>query len=247
MKASEANLEIMQDKELGYRVLDMDHYGSAVASYFHRSVDGYHGAKLGRYQDVMDHYISRQNGAVLAMLNTKYIIDQNSVYPLAQALGVEPLGAAWFVEGVYTQPTAAKELESLGFVDLATKAVVSDSVEGLEPMYNTSGSIELVEYAPNYLKYEYEVEGDALAVFSEIYFPDGWSAYVDGVEVEYFAADYTLRGMELPAGKHTVEWRFKAPGWGVATTITGICSWAILLGLIAVAVFEIRKRVKGDK
>ena len=247
MKASEANLEIMQDKELGYRVLDMDHYGSAVASYFHRSVDGYHGAKLGRYQDVMDHYISRQNGAVLAMLNTKYIIDQNSVYPLAQALGVEPLGAAWFVEGVYTQPTAAKELESLGFVDLAAKAVVSDSVEGLEPMYNTSGSIELVEYAPNYLKYEYEVEGDALAVFSEIYFPDGWSAYVDGVEVEYFAADYTLRGMELPAGKHTVEWRFKAPGWGVATAITGICSWVILLGLIAVAVFEIRKRVKGDK
>ena len=243
LKATAANLEILKDKELGYRVLDIDNFGSAVASYFHRSVDGYHGAKLGRYQDVMESYINQQNSAVLAMLNTKYIIDQGEVYTLAEDLGVEPLGAAWFVEGVYTQPTAAKELESLGFVDLAAKAVVAESVEGLDNSYNTTGKIELVEYAPNYLKYEYDVEGEALAVFSEIYFPDGWTAYVDGAEASYFAADYVLRAMELPAGKHTVEWRFKAPGWGLATAITGISSWIILLGLIAVVVFELRKRV----
>ena len=243
LKATAANLEILKDKELGYRVLDIDNFGSAVASYFHRSVDGYHGAKLGRYQDVMESYINQQNSAVLAMLNTKYIIDQGEVYTLAGDFGVEPLGAAWFVEGVYTQPTAAKELESLGFVDLAAKAVVAESVEGLDNSYNTTGKIELVEYAPNYLKYEYDVEGEALAVFSEIYFPDGWTAYVDGAEASYFAADYVLRAMELPAGKHTVEWRFKAPGWGLATAITGISSWIILLGLIAVVVFELRKRV----
>ena len=243
LKATAANFEILKDKELGYRVLDIDNFGSAVASYFHRSVDGYHGAKLGRYQDVMESYINQQNSAVLAMLNTKYIIDQGEVYTLAEDLGVEPLGAAWFVEGVYTQPTAAKELESLGFVDLAAKAVVAESVEGLDNSYNTTGKIELVEYAPNYLKYEYDVDGEALAVFSEIYFPDGWTAYVDGVEASYFAADYVLRAMELPAGKHTVEWRFKAPGWGLATAITGISSWIILLGLIAVVVFELRKRV----
>ena len=244
IKASAANLEILQDKELGYRVFDIDNYGSARASYFHRSVDGYHGAKLGRYQDIMDHYIAQQGAAVLAMLNTKYIIDGGEVYTLADAFGAEPLGAAWFVEGVYTQPTAAKELEALAYVDLATKAVVSESVEGLATMYNTAGSIALVEYAPNYLKYEYEVEGEALAVFSEIYFPDGWTAYVDGEEAEYFAADYTLRAMELPQGKHTVEWRFKAPGWGVATAITGISSWLILLGLVAIVVVELRKRLK---
>ena len=244
IEASAANLEILQDKELGYRVFDIDNYGSARASYFHRSVDGYHGAKLGRYQDIMDHYIAQQGAEVLAMLNTKYVIDGGEVYTLAEAFGAEPLGAAWFVEGVYTQPTAAKELESLGYVDLATKAVVSESVEGLEAMYSTAGHIALVEYAPNYLKYEYEVEGEALAVFSEIYFPDGWTAYVDGKQADYFAADYTLRAMELPAGKHTVEWRFRAPDWGVATAITGISSWVILLGLVAVLVLNLRKRIK---
>ena len=244
IEASAANLEILKDKELGYRVFDVDNYGTARASYFHRSVDGYHGAKLGRYQDIMDHYIAQQGAAVLAMLNTKYVIDGGEVYTLADAFGVEPLGAAWFVEGVYTQPTAAKELESLGYVDLAHKAVVSESVEGLETMYSTAGSIALVEYAPNYLKYEYEVAGEALAVFSEIYFPDGWTAYIDGQQSDYFVADYTLRAMELPAGKHTVEWRFKAPDWGVATAITGICSWLILLGIVAVVVLELRKRIK---
>ena len=247
IRASAANLEILEDKELGYRVLDMDHFGSAYASYFHRSVDGYHGAKLGRYQDVMDSYISTQSGAVLAMLNTKYLIDAGQVYTLAEAFGIEPLGAAWFVEGVYTEPTAAKELEALSFVDLSTKAVVSESCSGLESQYNTSGSIALVEYAPNHLKYEYEVEGDALAVFSEIYFPDGWTAYVDGKEADYFVANYTLRAMELPAGKHIVEWRFKAPQWGVATAITGIASWMILLGLVVVVLVELRKRLKVNE
>jgi hypothetical protein len=247
IQPSAANLEILKDKELGYRVLDIDHFGSATASYFHRSIDGYHGAKLGRYQDIIEHYIAKQSGAVLAMLNTKYIIDGGELFTLADATGIEPLGAAWFVEGVYTQPTAAKELESLGYVDLATKAVVSESIEGLEPAYNTTGEISLVEYAPNYLKYEYNSEGEALAVFSEIYFPDGWSAYIDGQQAEYFAADYTLRAMELPAGKHTVEWRFRAPGWGVATAITGICSWLILLGFVAIAILGLRKRVKSEK
>lgn len=247
LKPSAANLEILKDKELGYRVLDIDHYGSATASYFHRSVDGYHGAKLGRYQDIIEHYIAKQNGAVLAMLNTKYIIDGDEVFTLADAVGIEPLGTAWFVEGVYTQPTAAKELESLGYVDLATKAVVSESIKGLESAYSTAGDIALVEYTPNYLKYEYEVADKALAVFSEIYFPDGWTVFIDNQQADYFAADYTLRAMELPAGKHTIEWRFKAPAWGVTTAITAICSWLILLGLVAVAIMELRKRVKCDK
>ena len=247
LTASAANIEIAKDKDLGYRVLDMDHFGSATASYFHRSVDGYHGAKLGRYQDLMERYINQPNGAVLAMLNTRYLIDGGEVYPLATAFGVEPLGAAWFVEGVYAQPTAAQELESLGYVNLEAKAVVSESIEGLSEMYNTQGVIELVEYAPNYLKYEYDVEGDALAVFSEIYFPDGWTAYVDGEQARYFAVDYVLRGMELPAGKHTVEWRFKAPAWGMTTAITGICSWAILIGVVVALYVVVRKRNQTTK
>ena len=180
------------------------------------------------------------------MLNTRYIISDGKVYPLAEAYGVEPLGAAWFVEGAYAQPTAAKELEALAYVDLRSKAVVSESVAGLEPMYDATGTIALTEYAPNYLKYEYDAPAEALCVFSEIYFPEGWSVTIDGEPSYYFAADYTLRAMELPAGKHTVEWRFRAPGWGWTTTITAISSIAILLGLLAAIFFAIRGRVKNQ-
>jgi uncharacterized membrane protein YfhO len=100
-----------------------------------------------------------------------------------------------------------------------------------------------VEYAPNYLKYEYDAPQEALCIFSEIYYPDGWTAYVDGKEAEYFAVDYILRGMVLPEGEHTVEWRFKAPKWGVATAITGIASWLILLSLVALVAVPTYRRV----
>ena len=244
IKATAADNDILKDKELGFRVFDIDHYGSATAAYFHRSVDGYHGAKLGRYQDIIERYIAKQNGSVLAMLNTRYVIEGGRAMRLEEAFGVEPLGAAWFVEGGYAQPTAAKELEALSYVDLRHKAVVSESVEGINSSYDASGVIELTEYAPNYLKYEYDAPAEALCVFSEVYFPDGWSVYVDGVEAEYFAADYTLRAMELPAGKHVVEWRFRAPKWGMATAITGVSSWLILLTLVAVVVVLLRSRCK---
>ena len=100
--------------------------------------------------------------------------------------------------------------------------------------------IELVEYAPNYLKYEYEAPAEALAVFSEIYFPDGWSVKIDGEDAEYFVADYILRGMELPAGKHTVEWSFRAPHWGLISALMALCSVMVLL-FVARAVMMIKK------
>lgn len=247
IKPSQANTEIAKDKDLGYRVFDIDHYGSATAAYFHRSVDGYHGAKLGRYQDVMERYVANQNGAVLAMLNTRYIITGGKVATLEEAYGYAPLGAAWFVVGVVEEPTPLRELEALESADLATKAVVSTSLEGLNKDYDASGNIELVEYAPNYLKYEYEAPAEALAVFSEIYFADGWTAYVDGNKADYFAADYILRGMTLPAGKHVVEWKFRAPAWTMASTITGICSWLILVGVVAAIILVWRHKKEETK
>ena len=247
IKPTAANREIMRDADLGYRVFDLDNYGSATAAYFHRSVDGYHGAKLGRYQEVMERYISQQNGAVLAMLNTRYIISGDRVVALADAYGYEPLGAAWFVEGIYEQPTAEKELEALAYVSLGTKAVVGEGAGEFAENYDATGDIALVKYAPNYLKYECKAPAEALAVFSEIYFADGWKAYIDGEEAEYFVADYILRGMRLPAGEHVVEWRFKAPKWGLATAITGVCSWLILLGLVVALVFVVRGVIKTKK
>jgi uncharacterized membrane protein YfhO len=120
--------------------------------------------------------------------------------------------------------------------------VVDDGVEGLTPHYSTDGDIELVEYAPNYLRYEYEAADDVLAIFSEIYFPDGWSAFVDGEEMAYFCADYILRGMELPQGKHVVEWRFEPPHRGVVFAIMGIAS--VLIVVCCGAVVVLRRKIK---
>ena len=232
---TKADREILDDKELGYRVFDAEHIGTTRASNFHRSVDGYHGAKLQRYDDVLQEYIYASDTEVLAMLNTKYIISGGKVYETYS------FGPAWFVECVESVKTPAEELKAIGDVDLATMAVVNESVEGLNGWYDASGDIELVEYAPNYLKYEYAAPAEALCVFSEIYYPEGWTAYIDGKEANYFSVDYILRGMVLPEGEHTVEWKFKAPNWGMATTVTGIASWLILLSLVAiVAVYAYR-------
>ena len=235
---TKADNDILRDKELGFRVYDADSRGSARAANFHRSVDGYHGAKLQRYDDILNRYIYAQNTEVLAMLNTKYIISGSTAHETYS------FGPAWFVGGVERVATPAEELESLANVDLATTAVVNEEVEGLDAWYDASGDIELVEYAPNYLKYEYTAPAEALCVFSEIYYPNGWTAYVDGKEADYFAVNYILRGMVLPEGEHTVEWRFKAPNWTMATTITGIASWLIILSLVALITLSIIRLVR---
>ena len=235
---TKADNDILRDKELGFRVYDADSRGSARAANFHRSVDGYHGAKLQRYDDILNRYIYAQNTEVLAMLNTKYIISGGTAHETYS------FGPAWFVGGVERVATPAEELESLANVDLATTAVVNEEVEGVEEYYDASGDVELVEYAPNYLKYEYSAPAEALCVFSEIYYPNGWTAYVDGEEADYFAVNYILRGMVLPEGEHTVEWRFRAPNWTMATTITGIASWLIILSLVALITLSIIRLVR---
>lgn len=260
---SAADKAILKDKELGFRVFDLNSKGTAYASYFHRSVDGYHGAKLGRYDEVLNRYIygmydeyvsgmyddyvseqelSPENINILAMLNVKYCIVGNSHISLSSSLGVAPMGAAWFVEGGKRVDTPKEAFTAIGTVDLSKYAVVEPSAPQLKEKYSTAGSIALVEYAPNYLRYEYDSPAEALAVFSEIYYPDGWTAYIDGVEADYFTADYILRAMELPAGKHTVEWKFRAPNWGVASAITGISSWLILMALLLLLTAPLSKR-----
>ena len=227
--ATEADKYILQDKDLGFRVLDLsgDPFNSARASYFHRSVGGYHGAKLGRYQDVIERYLRRMDGEVLAMLNTRYVIYEGEAYPMAALTGVEPFGAAWFASEVTMAATPREALDMLGY-ELMDECAIVEGGENLEDSYDASGSIELVEYAPNYLRYEYTAPATAFAVFSEIYFPEGWSVTVDGEPMEYYATDYILRGMELPAGKHIVEWSFRAPRWGVMSMIMAICSVVVL-------------------
>ncbi len=235
IRPTAADKEIMADKELGYRVfnLSVSPFNDATTSMFHRSVGGYHGAKMGRYQDLIDHYLNKGNEAVLDMLNTKYIITrEGDVVERTTANG-----AAWFVQNIEIVENAEEELAALGTTDLKITAVAEAGAP--RPQIEGSGVIELTEYRPNRLVYEYTLTGGTgVALFSEIYYDKGWQAYLDGEPCDSFRADYLLRAMVLPEGTHTVEWRFRAPNWSLAGAITLICSILIIFALAITLFFR---------
>jgi hypothetical protein len=200
---------------------------------FHRSVGGYHGAKMGRYQDLIDYYLSDLNEGVLDMLNTKYIITRNGEVVERTTAN----GAAWFVQNINIVESAEEELEALGKIDLKTTAVAEAGAP--RPQIEGRGVIELVEYRPNRLVYDYTLTGGTgVAVFSEVYYDKGWQAYLDGEPCDSFRADYLLRAMVLPEGSHRVEWRFRAPNWSLAEAITLICSILIIFALAIPAILK---------
>ena len=235
IRPSSADKQIMADKELGYRVfnLSVSPFNDATTSMFHRSVGGYHGAKMGRYQDLIDYYLNEEHSGVLDMLNTKYIISREGEVVERTTAN----GAAWFVQNVEIMANAEEELSALGAVDLKHTAVAEEGAP--RPNIEGAGVIELVEYRPNRLVYDYTLTGGTgVAVFSEIYYDKGWQAYLDGEPCDSFRADYLLRAMVLPEGSHRVEWRFRAPNWGLAETITLICSILIIFALAITAIYR---------
>lgn len=237
---TEADKLIMQDKDPAYRVLNtsVSTFNDATTSYFHRSVGGYHGAKLSRYQDIIDRYLSKGDEGVLDMLNVRYVIGPSAT---ADDVATRPTanGAAWTVRSVVRAASPEEEITLTGEVDTKHEAVMSD--EFLPENYNFSdGTVTLEEYRPNYLRYTTQSEGNALAVFSEIYTREGWRAYIDGEEVRPLRADYILRALELPAGSHTVEWRYRAPHWNAVEAVTLIFSIAVLAAFIITVIIVIR-------
>lgn len=234
IRPTEFDKQIMADKELGYRVfnLSVSPFNDATTSMFHRSIGGYHGAKMGRYQDLIDTYLNEGDERVLDMLNTKYLITPDGVVRRPTAFG-----AAWFVQNIEIVESAEEELAALSKIDLRTTAVAE--VGAPRPQIEGSGNIALVEYRPNRLVYDYTLAGgDAVAIFSEIYYDKGWQAYIDGEPCDSFRADYLLRAMVLPEGHHTVEWRFHAPNWILAEVITLICSILIIFALVITVIFR---------
>ena len=237
---TEADKLIMQDKDPAYRVLNtsVSTFNDATTSYFHRSVGGYHGAKLSRYQDIIDRYLSKGDEGVLDMLNVRYVIGPSAT---ADDVATRPTanGAAWTVRSVVRAASPEEEITLTREVDTKHEAVMSD--EFLPENYNFSdGTVTLEEYRPNYLRYTTRSDGNALAVFSEIYTREGWRAYIDGEEVRPLRADYILRALELPAGSHTVEWRYRAPHWNAIEAVTLIFSIAVLAAFIITVIIVIR-------
>ena len=253
--ATAADKAILADRTPGFRVLNLtvSPFNDATTSYFHRSVGGYHGAKLARYQDLIDRYLSQLDEGVLDMLNTRYLIlPGEEGQPVAQ-LRTTANGAAWFVDRLVTAEDARQEIDLLGKTDLKTTAVIAARDLPLAQLPAAAAadtlpgrSIALVEYHANRLRYEYSTPAEAVAVFSEIYYDKGWTATIDGEEASAFRADYVLRAMRLPAGTHVVEWRFRAPGWRAAEAVTGICSVVILASAAAAVVLAVRRKRRGN-
>ena len=241
IRPTEADKQILADKELGFRVLNMtvSPFNDATTSYFHRSVGGYHGAKLRRYQDLIERYLGKMDVGVYNMLNTKYVIVQGEDGTPEAQLNPGANGAAWFVDSVRLVDGPDAEIAALGGLDTKTVAVVdkpfASLVENVAPVADSAARIAMTEYRVNLQRYEYTAAAPGVAVFSEIYYPKGWTAYLDGVEAPYFRADYVLRAMVLPAGTHTVEFRFRAPHYELLSSLTLISSLLLLGGVAAVA------------
>ena len=254
IEPTEANLRILQDTEPGFRVANLagNPFNESQTSYFHRSVGGYHAAKMGRYQELIDRHLSRMNWDVYDMLNTKYVIvaDENGA-PRAQ-VNPNAMGGAWFVRELAYVPDANAEIAALNDFDPSQTAFVDErfrAVAGEQTQFpvDSAASIRLTDYKINHLTYSYSAAEPRLAVFSEIYYPKGWTAYVDGVEAPYFQADYVLRAMRLPAGEHTVEFRFSAPHFSTLKAVTTGSSLILLAGLAVMLVLAaVCRRKEGS-
>ena len=215
-QASPADQQILQDKTLSYRVIDVtsNPFANALPSAFHKSLGGYSAAKLRRYQDLIDNQLSKNNMAVYNMLNTKYFITADaSGKPVAQQ-NPDALGNAWFVREIKMVNGADEEMKALDKLAPRTTAVVdarfADLIKNTKPLADTTATIRLTDYKPNALAYEYDSKTPQIAVFSEIYYKgnEDWKSYIDGQEAPHFRADYLLRAMALPAGKHAITFKF---------------------------------------
>ncbi|MGV3540353.1 MAG: YfhO family protein [Rufibacter sp.] len=239
-----ADLAIQQDKSLHFRVYNVPNpFNDARTSYFHKSIGGYHGAKLRRYQDVIEHHLAQGNMQVLNMLNAKYAITGQQEQPVQVIPGY--LGNAWFVQEVRAVNSPDEELAALkGFV-AANEAIVDVSkFPNVKPQtYNTDATtIKLEEYQPNYLKYTMNAANAGVVVFSEIYYKDGWQAFLDGKPVDHFRANYILRAMNVPAGEHAIEFKFEPKEYELGNTVALVSSLLVLAGVFGAAFYGFRRK-----
>ena len=265
---------ILQDTSLDYRVLNFatSTFDDNNTSYWHKSVGGYHPAKLRRYQEMIEHHISPEMQAaykaiataggemdsvdankfrILNMLNTKYFIfpagQQRQTVPI---LNPHAYGNAWFVNKVQYVNNANEEIDALDSIIPTETAVVDarfkDVLKGATESYKDSlSSIRLTSYAPNRLTYETNNAQDGIAVFSEIYYPDGWHVTIDGQPAELARADYILRTMHVPAGQHTIEMRFDPTSLHVTEGIAYGALALLVIGIIVAVLIAKRKYVKA--
>ena len=263
-RQTETDKMILEDEALDYRVLNLasNTFNENNTAYWHKSVGGYHAAKLRRYQEMIEEHISGEMQGlykavadaggdmeqldpsafpVLNMLNTRYFIfplQGGQTVPLANPFA---LGNAWFVDEVDYVNNANEEIEAIHGLDPTEKAVVDKKFESVVQSLpsDSTATIELVAYEPNYLKYEVSSDKGGTVVFSEIYYP-GWKSTIDGQEVAHGRANYILRAMNVPAGQHVVEFRFDPTSLHVTENIAFVALGLLALLVIVVVVLKIK-------
>ncbi len=250
-----------------YRTLSLlNPFNEARTSYYHKSLGGYHGAKLKKYQELIEFQISREMNTivnvlnnnssdesieemlkndipVLNMLNTKYIIYNLSAPPIVNQYHY---GNAWFVNSIKFVKSADEEILSLGSIDKST-VILNEKYKNkinTDITYDSTATILLKSYKPNHLVYETSAGQNQLAVFSEIFFEDGWNAYVDGVKTDYIRVNYILRSMNIPEGKHTVEFKFEPESYYLGRKLSHAGSGLIIIFVLGVILIDLRARKK---
>lgn len=251
---TEADKEILKDSDIHYRVLNLttSTFNDAVTSYYHKSIGGYHAAKLQRYQDIIDRQLSgRINPQVVNMLNGKYYIVQGeNGQPKAQ-LNPDALGNAWFVDKIDWVDSADEEMAELNTVNPAHTAIIDRRFEKQLAALNlqapdSTATAELIKYTPNELTYRVTNAKEGLLVFSEVYYP-GWSATIDGKKAELVRADYILRALAVPAGTHEIVMTFRPASIRVTDMISYLSIGLIIFGgVLAIAInitgFSLKKK-----
>ena len=253
-----ADDEILKDSDINYRVLNLtvNTFNDAATSYYHKSIGGYHGAKLKKYAELIDFHIDNEiksfykdanksfasdsamkvlfgNLQILNMLNAKYFIlpggENNAEIPLKNPM---VNGNAWLVEKIVSVENANEEIISLGKINTKKEAVSQENFIkslGLKLNYSAKGDIKLISYQPNNLVYQSETFSEEFAVFSEIYYPKGWNAYIDGQLKEHASVNYVLRGLAIPAGKHKIEFKFEPVTYTNGNNIATIGSILLII------------------
>ncbi len=267
-----ADDEILKDPALDYRVLNLNTntFNDASTSYFHKSIGGYHGAKLKKYAELIEFHIDKEinhfyknaNKAfsndstreallaslnVINMLNTRYIILPGGEGTEALAVkNGQANGNAWFVKNIKTVNSADSEIVGLYHINTKTQAITRQSNREqlqFKDSYPAEGNIKLTAYQPNHLTYETDTKAEEFAVFSEIYYPKGWNAYVDGQLKPHTGVDYVLRGMVVPAGQHKIEFKFEPQTYKTGNTIAMIGSILLILTIVLSIYFIKRNNV----
>ena len=246
--------QILQDKDPHFRVLNLttSTFNDARTSYYLKSIGGYSAAKLRRYQDLIDQHISKMNMNVINMLNAKYLIlpDQKTGQAAVQR-NPYAMGNAWFVDTLQVVDTPNEESDALNHINMSTTAVLDKEfagyVQDLTPERDPAATVRLTKYTPRYLDYEYSTAKPGTIVFSEIYYPYGWKATIDGTPADIYRVNYMLRAINVPAGKHTIHMEFDPDSVKKGNAVAMTCIFIMYATILAVIILGVVRMVRKRK